>query len=276
VLDGKYRDNFGIFVDHKFRFWSRFDMTPGVYVNWYSDFGWNAFPGIDLGYNLTDELRIYANGGKSYRIPTFYDQYYSSPVEQGNPELKPEDAKTFETGMRYMDVKGLSLEGNYFVRNASNLIDWIYNATDSIWISKNIQSVRANGIELSVQLDFNKLFSKEFCITQLAMNYQWLTQQYDKQENVQSRYVLENLRNQVSVSLDHKVVWRIKNSIRARYIDRVEQSPYWIFDDRLYYEAANLSIFLESSNLFDQQYTEVITPMPGRWVRGGITINTKF
>ena len=73
-----------------------FVTGSGIYANWYSDFGLNAFPGIDLGYNLTDKIRVYANAGKSYRIPTFYDQYYSSPAEQGNPDLAPEEAQTYE------------------------------------------------------------------------------------------------------------------------------------------------------------------------------------
>jgi iron complex outermembrane receptor protein len=108
------------------------------------------------------------------------------------------------------------------------------------------------------------------------LSYQFLDQQYDQDESIQSRYVLENLHHQFIGSLDHRVIWKIKNSFRARYVDRVEQSPYWLFDDRIYYEAKKLSVFIEASNLTDRQYTEVMTPMPGRWVRGGVVLNMGF
>ena len=115
-LDGFHRDNFGIYADHKFKIGNRLDITPGIYVNWYSDFGWNAFPGMDIGYYINDNIRLYGNLGKSYRIPTFYDQYYSSPVEEGNADLKPEEALTYELGMRYgrISVSAISYDNCYF------------------------------------------------------------------------------------------------------------------------------------------------------------------
>ncbi len=276
ILDGKYRNTAGFFVDQKMKVGQRFDMTPGVYINWYSDFGWNAFPGIDMGYKLTDQVRIYANAGKSYRVPTFYDQYYSSPVEQGNPDLKPEEASTYEVGTRFMDSKGISMEANYFFRDASNLIDWVYDSTISIWQSQNFQSVLTQGVELSFQTDLNMLVRPGFPIQSVTLSYQYLDQQIRQQEGITSRYALENIRNQVIIGIDHRVFWKIRNSVRIRYIDRVEQSPYWLFDDRLYYNAPALSVFVEASNLTDVHYTEVMTPMPGRWIRAGITFNSPF
>ena len=62
-----------------------------------------------------------------------------------------------------------------------------------------------------------------------------------------------------------------------RYIDRIEQDSYVLIDDRLYYEFdERKSIFLEATNLTDQQYTEVMTPMPGRWIRAGINLQLGF
>ena len=272
-LDGFGRDNFGIYADHKFKLGSRFDVTPGVYVNWYSDFSWNAFPGIDMGYMINDKIRFYGNVGKSYRIPTFYDQYYSSPIEEGNPELKPEEAVTYEIGMRYIN-KGVSLEGNYFVRDASQLIDWVLNPINNIWRSHNFQNVLTNGVELSLNFNFNELIDAEFPIYNVGISYNYLNQDIDKEESVQSRYALEHIRNQVIFGVEHKIVGKLKNSFKMRYVDRIEQDSYVLIDDRIYYEQnENFIIFLEAVNLTDQQYSEVMTPMPGRWIRGGIMLN---
>lgn len=272
-LDGFERENFGVYADHKFKFGERFDMTPGVYVNWYSDFGWNAFPGIDMGYKLNDEIRVYGNVGKSYRVPTFYDQYYSSPREQGNPDLQSEEALTYEVGIRHIK-NGISLEGNYFVRDASQLIDWVLNPVDDIFYAQNFQNVTTQGIELAMNINFNELIHPDFWLSNIELSYNYLDQNLDEVENVQSRYALEHVRNQLVFGIDHKLVWKLKNSFRARYVDRIEQEAYVLLDDRIFYEHnQKFTAFLEAVNLRDQNYTEVMTQMPGRWYRAGITLN---
>ena len=75
--------------------------------------------------------------------------------------------------------------------------------------------------------------------------------------------------------MDHKIFGRISNSFKVRYIDRVENQPYVLLDDRIFYLSENrgLTIFIEVMNITNQQYTEVLTLMPGRWFRGGIKIS---
>jgi outer membrane receptor protein involved in Fe transport len=73
------------------------------------------------------------------------------------------------------------------------------------------------------------------------------------------------------------IVGKLKNSLKLRYIDRIEQESYFLIDDRLYYEQSkDFSIFLEAINLTNQKYTEVMTPMPGIWIRGGLSIKLGY
>jgi len=275
-LDGFGRDNIGFFGDHRFKIGSKFDITPGIYINWYSDFGYNAFPGMDFGYNLNNQVRLFGNIGKSYRIPTFYDQYYSSPIEEGNPDLKPEEAITYELGFRYLN-DGISFDANYFIRDASQLIDWIYNPIESIWRAQNFQNITINGLEMVLSLNFQELIDPSFLIYNASISYNYLDQSLDKEENIQSRYALEHIRNQVIIGLEHRIVGNLKNSFKMRYIDRIEQTSYLLIDDRLFYEFNERSnIFLEATNLTNQLYTEVMTPMPGRWIRAGISLDLSF
>ena len=272
-LHGFGRDNFGIFGDHRIKIGRSLDVTPGIYINWYSDFGWNAFPGMDIGYNVNSKIRIYGNIGKSYRIPTFYDQYYSSPIEEGNPNLKPEEAITYEIGLRYFQ-KGVSIESNYFVRDASQLIDWVYDPGDSIWRSKNFQNITANGFEVTLDLDFQELIGSNFPLYSAFISYNGLVQNLNDVENNQSRYALEHIRNQVIFGADHQILGKLKNNLKMRFIDRIEQDSYLVIDDRMYYEINDKAlIFVEVTNLTNQKYSEVMTPMPGRWYRAGININ---
>jgi vitamin B12 transporter len=245
-------------------------------VNYYSDFGWNAFPGIDMGYNVNNQIRLYANVGTSYRVPTFYDQYYSSPREQGNPDLKPEEALTYELGIRYIK-NGISIEGNYFNRDASQLIDWVLNPVDSIYHARNFQNVTTQGFELAVNINFNELIHPGFWLTNIDLSYNYLDQNIDEVEDIQSRYALEHVRNQFVLGIDHKIIGKLKNSFRARYVDRIEQDSYILLDDRIFYEHSDkFTAFVEAVNLTDQKYTEVMTQMPGRWYRAGITLDVGF
>jgi len=72
------------FLEHRFSFAEdKLDITPGVAVNYYSDFKFHAFPGIDLGYEITRNTRLYANLGYTYRVPTYTDLFYNSPTTLG-------------------------------------------------------------------------------------------------------------------------------------------------------------------------------------------------
>ena len=269
-LDGYFRDQVGLYLEQKFKLAGIIDVTPGLYLNWYSDFGWNVFPGIDLGYNMNKSWRLYANVGKSYRVPTFYDQYYQSPVERGNESLKPEQAWTYEIGVRYGNPT-ISAEANVFHRRADDLIDWVYSEVDSIWEARNFQKSNTLGIELAFTVDFGSMYNSDFLLQRITFSYNYIDQKLDETEPVESRYALENIRNQLIAGIDHRIFGKLKNSFRFRLIDRVEQDPYILLDDRIYWEQnENLSIFLEATNLSNQTYTEVMTPMPGRWIRAGI------
>ena len=58
------------------------------------------FPGIDIGYKLSNKISLNANIGETFRIPTFTDLYYSDPNNQGNENLDPEKAFTSEVGFK--------------------------------------------------------------------------------------------------------------------------------------------------------------------------------
>ena len=70
-----------LFAEHRFELAENLlDITPGLAFTNYTDFGTQFFPGIDIGYRLNDKMRLYANAGYTYRIPTFTDLYYSDPT----------------------------------------------------------------------------------------------------------------------------------------------------------------------------------------------------
>jgi hypothetical protein len=76
--------------------------------------------------------------------------------------------------------------------------------------------------------------------------------------------------------MDMTIVGKLKNSFKLRYIDRIEQESYFLIDDRLYYEQSKDFSFSGSHKLTNQKYTEVMTAMPGIWIRGGLSIKLDY
>ena len=226
-------------------------------------------------HNLTNNIRIYGNIGKSYRIPTFYDQYYESPVEQGNPNLKPEYSWNYELGMRYLE-KNFMFEGNLFYRNNKDLIDWIFDTQDSVWRSENVSTVNTAGLELVVSYQkVVPLIGEEFYIDHLSVSYNKLNQEKEMIDE-QSRYALEHLTDQVIVSSVINIYKKLKTNLNFRYLKRIDQDGYILLDGRIYWMDKKYNLFIEATNITNTEYTEVFTPMPGRWFRGGLILTLGY
>ncbi len=104
-LGNREREMVNIFLEHKFSFVNdKLDVIPGIAVNYFSDFKFHAFPGIDLGYEINERIKVYANLGYTYRIPTYTDLFYSDPTTLGNENLDPEEAISQELGIKVLRV----------------------------------------------------------------------------------------------------------------------------------------------------------------------------
>ncbi|HAS19273.1 MAG TPA: TonB-dependent receptor, partial [Flavobacteriaceae bacterium] len=92
-LGNRSRQLATLFIEQRLSFWSQtIDITPGIALNTYTDFGTFAYPGMDFGIVLSSEWRLYGNIGYTYRIPTYTDLYYADRTTIGNENLKPEEA----------------------------------------------------------------------------------------------------------------------------------------------------------------------------------------
>ena len=54
-----------------------------------------------FGYSFNEKTSVYTNFGKTYRVPTYTDLYYSDRTTLGNSDLEPESAISSEFGFKY-------------------------------------------------------------------------------------------------------------------------------------------------------------------------------
>ena len=270
-LGNRDRKIASLFVEHRFYLAERWDITPGVSMSYFTDFGNRFFPGIDIGYRINNRMKLYANTGYTYRVPTFTDLYYEDRANNGNPDLKPEEAIAYELGFKY-NKAGMSIQTALFQRDGVDLIDWTKSADTLKWTPVNINKLSTKGFELSFQAYWPILLNKKHSfVDRIHFNYTYLNANIKDNEAAFSRYALENLRHQLVVGFTYNLFWGIQHSIYYRFTERVNLPSYQLVDTRINYKKKNLSLFFEATNLFSQSYKESnLVIMPGRWLRFGV------
>lgn len=260
------------FLEHRFQLADRVDITPGFSVQRYSDFGTRFFPGLDLGYRLSPDFKVYANAGYTYRVPTFTDLYYEDPANNGNPNLQPEEAIAYELGFQYQKP-GLTIQVAGFQRDGYDLIDWTKPVDTLRWTPVNINELTTRGAELNIQAYFPLLLGENTPLERLTLGYTYIDAQLQDNGASFSRYALENLDHQMVAGLSYRWGERWLHSVFYRYSSRVTLDDYSVVDTRLTYQLPKWSAFVEATNLFDTEYRETnLVVMPGRWVRFGVNV----
>ena len=265
----------GLFGEYRWEN-DNFAVTPGVYINYYSDYGINAFPGVDVSYKMTSFSKIFANVGNSYRIPTYTDLYYVGRTNIGNPDLEPESAWTYELGYKY-NRKGIFFQASGYYQAASSVIDWTRTVDTLPWQPTNLNNINSTGIELSADFRFDQILGKDSYLKRFYIGYHMINATLEIEDNVLSRYALEHLNNQLSVAVEHRIYKNLYNSMKFRFVDRVTMDNYSVFDAKIFWKTKTSTFFVEGTNLFDAEYRETnLVTMPGRWVRAGFTFDFGF
>lgn len=244
------------------------DITPGVAISHYSDFKTKAFPGLDVGYRLSDTFKFYGNIGYTYRVPTFTDMFYVGPTTLGNLNLEAESALSEEFGIKY-STNDFQLNFALFTRNSKNLIDWTKDNDADKWEARNFSEVLTQGFETEINYNF-KLWKYN---QKLNFGYNFIEDDI-KNNNVQyTRYSLNSVKHQVTTSFAFKFNSIFNQKISYRYVERTNGESYNIVDAKILATLNNgIEFSLIANNIFNSEYTETnLVPMPKGNVMFGFT-----
>ena len=249
------RKTINLFFDHQFKaFNEKLVLSPGISISYFSDMSWHSFPGIDLGIDLSSNLKLFGNIGKTYRIPTYTDLYYRDKTTIGNENLLPESASSTEIGMKY-NKSLLSMSFSFFQRNAKNIIDYVKENEEDLWNARNIGSLTTSGFEF----DFKYFFkNKNF----MSIGYTKLSDdKYISNINF-SRYSINSLKHHLTTRLNLNYTKKLAHSLTYKFAERSDGYSYSVLDSKIMYKKR---FFLYINNLFDEDYSETnMVPMPGR------------
>lgn len=262
------RTRASVFAEHQIGLSNNLTLEAGASAQWYSDWKWNISPGVDLGWNASDRLRMYASVGKSFRVPTYTELYYSDPTTLGNANLKPEEAWTYEIGSVWTG-ESFSCSASYFFRHGFNLIDFTRTSATALWAANNISTANTNGIDLGLTIPLSRIAP---LVDELRLTYTYADVDFATDGGT-SRYVLDNLRHHAVGTLMLAWTETVYESITARYENRLGYTPKTLVDTRLGWRHSSIEFYGEVSNLFNESVIDIAgTPLAGRWARAGIAL----
>ncbi len=240
-------------------------------MNYFSDFKFHAFPGIDIGYKINNSFKAYGNIGYTYRIPTYTDLYYSDPTTLGDENLKPEEAIAEELGLKY-NTNNFNGSIALFNRDANKLIDYVKENVDDRWQATNIVELNTKGFEINTNYNFKLGAFKQL----LNVSYTFLEDDI-KNINVNfSRYSINSLKHQVASRLSTSFIKNVSQSIVYKYAERTSGDSYSVVDASINIHLNTFEISLIANNIFNTEYTETnLVPMPKGNVLFGLTYNFK-
>ncbi|WP_430815885.1 TonB-dependent receptor [Carboxylicivirga sp. RSCT41] len=283
------RTNISTFIEHVYTY-ERFSVSAGVLMNYNTGLGYDVdfFPGMDVSYWVTDEVKFFGSLNKTLRMPTFTDLFYDGPTNIGNPDLKPEEALTYELGLKTVN-NWFNGQASVYYRQGENLIDWGRLPGDAEYSTRNLSEVNSLGMQAQGRVNFDELIGKTL-LKSIEVGYAHIDQDKSMPDNYESAYVEDYLKHKLNIGLHLRLIDRLGLSINTLYQDRegdyiayvdgsyeevrTDYEPFWLTDLRLQWSADRYKLFVDANNVFDKSYYDLGNVVqPGRWIKAGVQLN---
>ena len=150
--DDRHGRETGLFAQAELSLMTNLVLNVGGRYDHYSTFGDTVNPRVGLIYTPFEATAIKALYGSAYRAPNAYELYYSYPTQsKANPNLKPEEIKTYELVWEQGLPANLrfSVAGYYY--KIENLTSQNIDPGDGLLVFENSAKANAHGVELSLE-----------------------------------------------------------------------------------------------------------------------------
>ncbi len=267
-----------LFAEHTFSI-GNLTATLGAMGLHNSVFGWKAYSGADFSYRVNSEIKLFASLNQSNRLPSFTDIYYSDRATKGNPDLVPEQSVSAEIGAK-MSSGAVSCSVSGFARSIDNMIDYVYNQSDSLFHAANLAAMKVYGAEASVNFQPKQQWGDCFPVSSVSVGYSYnFAEKAD--ENLTTRYSMDFLKHKATLAIAHELAWGVaaswtfsmqkRNGAFDEAIEKVLTGQKKNFDTilltnlQLSYKFANYEVSCSAQNLFDVRYFDYgNVELPGR------------
>ncbi len=272
-LGNRMRENYGLHLEYQQYFLkNKLDLNVGFYYNYNTLFSSRILPGFDIAYALPKNIKIFAAYGTGQRIPSYTDLYYDGPANIGNENLIPELSQSYESGLKYSDAS-VKINATIFRRNIENFIDWTKDSLANPWMPSNFNTLETWGFNIQTQYTF-KFSRANWKPQHIGISYSRIISEVQQSDKVNySRYLIDNLRDQLITNLSLKLFKGSEFSVQHRYLNRVNYKSYQVLDLRWIQRFNRFDLHLDVNNLLNEQYEEITAvPMLPTWCSIGLRV----
>ncbi len=284
------RTNFGLYLQDRAVLGNRWFATLGARLEHNASFGTRLTPRAALAVRLRggiDATTLRASAGAGIKEPTFTESYGVSQYTRGNPDLAPEQSRTFDLGLEQRLVGSrIKAEATLFQHEYRDQIAYqILDYTSFAGSFANLGKARARGVELGLEAQPMKQLGLSAQYTFLDSAVLVSTSDFDSVYEAGTP-LLRRPRHQGSLSARWSggrvsggatlVLVGKRADSDFLGLDLKENGGYARLDVRLRVRLVRgLEAFLVAENLLDREYQEVLGyPALGRSLRAGLRFRT--
>jgi vitamin B12 transporter len=260
-------------------------VDPYANLVYVSDFGLNLNVGArynnhseygsHLVYNLNPSYTIKTETGYLKVLTTYATSYITPSLTQlfgnfgANPDLEPEENRTYEGGLEYAINDGFRLSGVYFNRKEENFV--FYDNITSTYGNAE-ETIDAQGAEIELNWKPNE-------VVQLAANYTFTERKGDAAIRIPKHKINATLGFAFSkstfASLDYVYTGERLDTDFSTF-SNIALAPYSLLNAYAEHELLpkKLKLFVGVQNLFNTEYVEIIGfTTRGRNINAGLSLN---
>ncbi|MFA6349741.1 MAG: TonB-dependent receptor [Candidatus Omnitrophota bacterium] len=252
--------------------WSgRLDSDIRFRVDHYQDWPWQKSFNAGLGFELNKSSRLRLSLGRSFRMPSFTELYYSDAANKGDPDLGVEKSDNLSAGAQFKS-RPVDLSADFFFRRGHDLIDWVRQNNSVPWQATNLGRVDFRGIDFILEIRPG-LRSGYYNLANIKLSYTY-TDTGSRTVGTQSKYALDVLKHNLNIGLNQHLCG-FDLGLQFYYQQRYYANTYMFGDFYLSRRFAKYGFefepFVKITNFTNAKYYEVSGVVePGRWVQSGV------
>jgi iron complex outermembrane receptor protein len=255
-----------VYANLDMRALKRFSLSVGMREQFYGHQGAFFAPTVSGGAWLSSTLKLRASVSRAFRLPTYTELYYSDPSDLPNPNLKPEQALSYEAGIDWHLRAHWRAFATVFDRDEKNGIDYVRASPALPWQAMNFDRLRFLGVESGVEAD---LAHSQKVTVQFTAIHGALQDEGGQQSEYAFNFPTQNAVVSWQILTPQGILARTRLGVVRRY----QMNPYALWDASVAWTGKRIRPYVQLTNLTNTSYEEIIgVNMPGRAFLAGIEI----
>ncbi len=244
----------------------RYSLSAGIREEVYGKRSVVTSPSLSGAAWVSGRIKLRASASRAFRLPSYTDLYYSDPANQGNPNLKPESATSYEAGADAYVKDNLHASLTVFHRRDTNVIDYVRPNTATLWKATNFDKLHFTGVEAGAIWEPRPA-------QRVALMFTALHGVNAGDQVLLSKYAF-NYPVHSAVAEWSGPVWKhLIARTRLGVADRLNRDACALWDASAAYSTGRVRPYIQLSNITSTVYQEIpAVAMPKRGIVGGVEL----